>query len=193
MTANGHWVIVVSPRGDVVRLTDRYNEFDDAAALFGMALTGHLEDGTEVTVRGTHVALAWHEDDPKAIADRVSTAGADVEAEAAAFDQTIPKQPAAALSHDDVMQVWVEHERRAAAGSVLVTRQVIVGLRRDYSRLADLIEAADSEHTDHLFIPAVLVALGVDNRVTESDVGLGWYARAARSLRRRFDFGDLDG
>lgn len=55
------WVVVVSPRGDVVRLDTFYDQFEDGGSLFGLSLRGRLDDGTRVTVRGSHVALAWRE------------------------------------------------------------------------------------------------------------------------------------
>lgn len=59
------WVVVVSPRGDTVRLDRYYDQFQDGRSLFGMGLTGKTENGTSVTVRGNHVALAWREEEAK--------------------------------------------------------------------------------------------------------------------------------
>lgn len=59
MTASRwRWVVVVMPRGDVVRLT---HENNPEAPMRYIDNDGVLEDGTPVVVNGTHIALAWKE------------------------------------------------------------------------------------------------------------------------------------
>jgi hypothetical protein len=57
----GRWTVVVAPRGDVVRLTERYDEYKDGGSLFMLTLDGRLSDGTLVTINGSHISLCWWE------------------------------------------------------------------------------------------------------------------------------------
>lgn len=55
------WVVVVAPRGDVVRLTDRYSCETSLRALVACIVEGHFDDGTFVYINGSQIALAWLE------------------------------------------------------------------------------------------------------------------------------------
>lgn len=59
----GRWRVVVAPRGDVIRLSAQFDEYEDGRTLmqrnsYGWFLNGQ---GDAVTVAGAHVALAWKE------------------------------------------------------------------------------------------------------------------------------------
>lgn len=60
------WTVVVSPRGDIIRLDSRWCEYTDARSFIaaGINPTGWTTSHPirHVTVNGAHITLAWREE-----------------------------------------------------------------------------------------------------------------------------------
>lgn len=57
------YIVIVSPRGDVVRLDEPFCKYPPSA-LFSLVLEGDNGHGP-VTVRGSHVAVVWRSDEQR--------------------------------------------------------------------------------------------------------------------------------